>query len=176
MFSLTCLPQWHKFELFIFLLEDTDMVQNNSVFVWKTLNYSRRRANLRNDMNDVTNLKSLGFTWKRIASLLGIFPVYMRHRLPWFLWCCFWSPYLFNSPFYGSRWFTRNNPKKLSPFTLLPPPLANSWVTDGCWFSSIDPFTMFAKSIKRLHYLFRGTLVIHDSRVMHYSNWLSLLF
>ena len=25
-------------------------------------------------MNQVTNLKSLGFTWKRIASLLGVFP------------------------------------------------------------------------------------------------------
>ena len=50
------------------------MAQNNSVSVWKTSNYSRRRPNLRNDLNQVTNLKSLGFAWKRIANLLGVFP------------------------------------------------------------------------------------------------------
>ena len=49
------------------------MAQNNSVFVWKTSNYSCGKPNLRNDINQVTNLKSLGFTWKRIASLLGVF-------------------------------------------------------------------------------------------------------
>ena len=37
-------------------------------------NYSRGRPNLRNDMNQVKNLKSLGFTWKRIANLLEVFP------------------------------------------------------------------------------------------------------
>ena len=50
------------------------MAQNNSLFVWKTSNYSRGRSNLRNDMNQVTNLKSLGFTRERIANLLGVFP------------------------------------------------------------------------------------------------------
>ena len=50
------------------------MAQNNSVFVWKTSNYSCGKSNLRNDINQVTNLKSLGFTRKRIASLLGVFP------------------------------------------------------------------------------------------------------
>ena len=50
------------------------MVQNNSLFVWKTSNYSRGRSNLRNDMKQVTNLKSLGFTRERIAKLLGVFP------------------------------------------------------------------------------------------------------
>ena len=24
---------------------------------------------------------------------------FMRHRLPYFLWCCFWSPYFFNRRF-----------------------------------------------------------------------------
>ena len=50
------------------------MAQNNLVFVWKTSNYSRGRPNLRINMNQVTNLKSLGFKWKKIASLLGVFP------------------------------------------------------------------------------------------------------
>ena len=50
------------------------MAQNNSHFVWKTSNYSRGRSNLRNDMKQVTNLKSLGFTRERIAKLLGVFP------------------------------------------------------------------------------------------------------
>ena len=50
------------------------MSQNNSLFVWKTSNYSRGRSNLRNDMNRVTNLKLLGFTRERIANLLVVFP------------------------------------------------------------------------------------------------------
>ena len=49
------------------------MAQNNSLFVWKTSNYGRGRLNLRTDMNQVTNLKSLGFTRGRIADLLGVF-------------------------------------------------------------------------------------------------------
>ena len=74
MVSLTCLPQKHEFKVFIFLLDETEMAQNNSLFVWKTSNYSRGRSNLRNDMNQVTNLKSLRFTRERIANLLGVFP------------------------------------------------------------------------------------------------------
>ena len=49
------------------------MAQNNSLLIWKTSSYSRGRSNLRNDMNQVTNLKSLGFTRERIANLLGVF-------------------------------------------------------------------------------------------------------
>ena len=74
MFSLTHLPQKHEFRVLIFLLDETEMGQNNSLFVWKTSNYSRGRSNLRNDMNQVTNLKSLRFTRERIANLLGVFP------------------------------------------------------------------------------------------------------
>ena len=73
MFSLTYLPQKHEFRVFIFPLEETEMVQNNSLFVWKTSNSNRGRSNLRNDMNQVTNLESLGFTQERIANLLGVF-------------------------------------------------------------------------------------------------------
>ena len=50
------------------------MAPNNSLFIWKTSNYSRGRSNLRNDIKQVTNLKSLGFTRERIAKLLGLFP------------------------------------------------------------------------------------------------------
>ena len=50
------------------------MAQNNSLFGWETSNYSPGRSKLRNNTNQVTNLKSLGFTWKRIANLLGFFP------------------------------------------------------------------------------------------------------
>ena len=39
------------------------------VFIWKTSNDSRRRPNLRIEMNQVTNLKSLGFTLKKITNL-----------------------------------------------------------------------------------------------------------
>ena len=74
MFSLTYLPQKHEFKVFIFLLDATGMAQNNSLFIWKTSNYSRERSNLKNDMNQVTNLQSLGFTQERIGNLLGVFP------------------------------------------------------------------------------------------------------
>ena len=146
------------------------MAQNNSLFVRKTSNYSRGRLNLRNDMNQVTNLKSLGFTRERITNLLGGFPEVVLcdiDRLQWFLWCCFWCPYFFNRPFcgrtccktsiicisYWSRWFTNTNPKKLTAFTSPPSTfivgnsLPNSCVADGCWFSFISRFVMFTKSI-----------------------------
>ena len=71
MLSLTYFPQKHEFKVFIFLLGEA---QKNSLFVWKTSIYSYGRSNLRNDVNQVTNLNSLGFTWKRIANLLGVFP------------------------------------------------------------------------------------------------------
>ena len=69
MVSLTCLLRQHKFKVItlLFLLAKTEMAQNNSVFdfVWKTSNDSAGKPNLRTDMNQVTNLKSLGFTWKK---------------------------------------------------------------------------------------------------------------
>ena len=71
---MTYLPQKHEFKVFIFLLDETEMAQNNSHFVWKTSNYSLGRSNLINDMKQVANLKSLGFTRERMASLLGVFP------------------------------------------------------------------------------------------------------
>ena len=62
MFSLTYFPQKLEFKVLIFLLEETEMAQNDSLFLWKTSNNSRGRSNLRDAMNQVTNLKSLGFT------------------------------------------------------------------------------------------------------------------
>ena len=93
--------------------------------------------------------------------------LFMRHRLLWFLWCCFWSSHFFNYLFCGrsccktsiiciscwSRWFTSTNPKKLTVSPLLRPPLIlgnsllNFCVTGGCWFSLISPFAIFTKSI-----------------------------
>ena len=50
----------------MFLLNETEMGQNNSVFVFvrKTWKCSHRRPNLIIDMNHVTNLKSLGLHGK----------------------------------------------------------------------------------------------------------------
>ena len=48
------------------------MAQNNSFLVRKTSKYSRGRPDLTTDMNQVTNLESLDFTWKKIANLLGV--------------------------------------------------------------------------------------------------------
>ena len=137
MFSLTYLPQKHEFKVFIFLLDETEMAQNNSLFVWKTSNYSRGRSNLRNDMKQVKTLESLDFTRERIANFTGSFSwgCFMRHRLQWFLWCCFLSSYVFSRPFCGrpccktsiicircwSRWFSSTSPIKLTAFTSPPP-------------------------------------------------------
>ena len=60
------------FKDFIFLLDETEMAQNNSFFVRKTSKYSRGRPDLTTDMNQVTNLESLDFTWKKIANLPGV--------------------------------------------------------------------------------------------------------
>ena len=51
----------------MFLLDETAMAQNNSVFVLihKTSNDIRGRPILRIDMNQMTILKSLGFTWEK---------------------------------------------------------------------------------------------------------------
>ena len=88
MVSFRYLPQKHEFKVFIFLLDETDMAQNNSLLVWKTSNYSRGRLNLRNGMNQVKNLKSLGFIRERRTNLLGGFPEVVLcdiDRLQWFL-------------------------------------------------------------------------------------------
>ena len=62
------------------------MAQNRSVFVfvWKTSNHSRGRSNLRNGMDQVTNLKSVDFIRKKIANLLGVLiPIFLQ---PYVLW------------------------------------------------------------------------------------------
>ena len=102
MVSLTYLPQKHKFKVFIFLLDETEMAQNNSLFVWKISNYSWGRSNLRNDLNQVTS-RITGFYMGKNSKFTGSFSwgCFMWHRLQCFLWCCFWSPYFFNCLFCG---------------------------------------------------------------------------
>ena len=169
MFSLTYLPQKHEFKVFIFLLDETEMAQNNSLFVWKTSNYSRGRSNLRNDMNQVTNLKSLGFTRERIANLLGVFPEVVLCDIDF----SGFFDVAFDPHISSIVRFVVDRVAKLVLFVsvaeaddspaptlrssllspLLPLPLIlgnslpNSCVTDGCWFSSISHFIMFCKSI-----------------------------
>ena len=73
MVSLIYLAQKQEFKAFIFLLDEAEMAQNNSLVVWKTSNYSRGRSNLRNDMKQVKTLESLDFTRERIANFTGSF-------------------------------------------------------------------------------------------------------
>ena len=152
--SITQVQSYYSF--FILLLDETIMAQNNLVFVFvrRTSNESRGRQNFRIDMNQVRNLKSLGFTWKKKANLFRVSP-------------SFWFPCFCNRPFCG-RWCCKTSicisycvgrcstaptlwSSLLSSF--LPPALvlgnsfSNSYWTDGCWFSFISPFAMFAKSI-----------------------------
>ena len=136
------------------------MAQNNSLFVWKTSNYSRGRSNLRNDLNQVINLKSLGFTRERIANLLGVFPKVVLCDIDFsgFFDVPF-DPHIFSVVRFVVDRFVKLvlfvsvtegddstaptlRSSLLSP--LLPPPLIlgnsvpNSCVTDGCWFSPIN--------------------------------------
>ena len=120
-------------------------------------------------MNQLTNLKSLGFTRERIANLLGVFPEVVLCDIDFsgFFDVAF-DPNISSivrfvvdrvaklvlfvsvaevddspAPTLGSS--------LLSPLLLLPlilgNNLPNSYVTDGCWFSSINHFAMFTKSI-----------------------------
>ena len=169
MFSLTYLPQKHEFKVFIFLLDETEMAQNNSLFVWKTSNYSRGRSNLRNDMKQVTNLKSLGFTRERIAKLLGVFPEVVLCDIDFngFFNVAF-DPHISAIVRFVVDRFAKLvlfvsvaeaddlpaptlRSSLLSPLLSLPLLLGNSLpkscVTDGCWFSSTSHFAMFTKSI-----------------------------
>ena len=120
-------------------------------------------------MNQVTNLKSLGFTQERIANLLGVFleVVLCDIHFNGFFDVAF-DPHVSSIArfvvdrvaklvLFLSVAEANDSPAPtlrsslLSP--LLPPPLIlgnslpNSCVTDGCWFSSISHFAMFTKSI-----------------------------
>ena len=169
MFSWTYLSQKHEFKVFIFLLNKTEMAENNSLFVWKTSNYSRGRSNLRNDMKQVTNLKSLGFTRERIANLLGVFPEVVLCDIDF----SGFFDVAFDPHISSIVRFVVNRVGKLVLFVsvaeaddsptptlrgsllspLLPLPLIlgnslpNSYVKDGYWFSSISHFAIFTKSI-----------------------------
>ena len=121
-------------------------------------------------MNRVTNLKSLGFTWKRIASLLGVFPKVGLCDIDF----RGFFDVAFDPHISSIVRFTVDRVAKLVLFEsvaeaddspaptlrssllspLLPSPLVlgsslpNFCVKDSYWFSSIGPFTMYTKSIK----------------------------
>ena len=148
------------------------MAQKNSVYVFirKTSSDSRGRLNLRFDMNQGTNLKSLGFTWRK----------YYIYRE---------SPKAFDPHISAIFRFVVDGVGKLLFVTavveaddssaptlwtsLLSSPLPPSLVlgnclsiycwTEGCWFSSISSFCQICQIYKSLHYLFWGILTIHDS-------------
>ena len=169
MVSLTYFPQKHEFKVFIFLLEETEMAQNNSVFVWKISKYSHGRSNLRNDMKQVTNLQSLGFTRKRIANLLEVFPEVVLCDIHFhgffhvafnphissivrFVVDCVKKGVLFVSFVEADDTPAPTLRSSLLSLLLSPPLILgnsrpNSCITGGCWFSSIIPFARFAKSI-----------------------------
>ena len=106
-------------------------------------------------MNQVTNLKSLAFTWKKIANLLVI---YSR----------FWRPYFCNRLFCGRRccktsiciiycrnkWLTCINPMNSQPSHHL-----SYWGT--VFLTLVEQ--MVAGFHPWLHYFFWGILTIHDS-------------
>ena len=114
-------------------------------------------------MNQRTNLKSLGFIWKK-QKIYGKSPqVFDRHN---FEIVCFVVDGVTK---FGicinccrSRWFTCTNPMNLFTFISLSPPLvpgdsfSNACWAVGCWFSSIPRFAMSVKSIHAIsHKIYR---------------------
>ena len=181
MVYLTYLPQKHGFKVFIFLLGKSGMAQNNSFFVSKTSNYSHGTSNLRNDMNQETNLKSLGFTRKRIANLLGVFPEVALCNIDFHAFFdVVFDPHTFSTVSFVVKCVAKlvlfvsvaeadDSPAPILIISLLslllPPPLIlgnslpYSCVTDDCWFSSISCFGMFTKFINDCTISFRAFLL-----------------
>ena len=88
--------------------------------------------------------------WRTNSKFTGSFSwgCFMWHRLLWFLWCCFWSPYFLSClfcvrPVAKLSLFVsvaEADHSLLSPLLPLSLILGNSLpcVTDGCWFSFIS--------------------------------------
>ena len=138
---------------------------------------------MRNDLNQLTNLKSLSFTWKIIANLVGVFPqVVLCHRD---------FRDFFDTHISSVVRFVVDRVEKLKLFVsvvnpddspaptlrssllspLLPPPLVlrssllNSCGTNGCWFHPSALLYHAHQIYKVLHDFFWSILTIHDSRV-----------
>ena len=127
-------------------------------------------------LNQITNLKSLGFTRERIANLLGVFPEVVLCDVDF---SGFFDD-AFDPHISSIVRFLVDRVAKLVLFVsvaeaddspvptlrssllspLLPLPLIlgnslpNSCVTDGCWLSFISHFAMFTKSISDCTILF----------------------
>ena len=150
----------NRFSLYSFWTKRKWLKITQFLFLFGNFKRQSWRPNFRIDMNQVTNLKSLGLIWKKIANLVGVT-------------ASFWSPYFYNRPFCGrrrcktsicisccrSRWFTYTNPT-----------------------SSIGPFAMFAKSINDFTISFGAfpLFIIPFTREMHWptpvstvlTNWM----
>ena len=135
------------------------MAQNNSVFVCKTSNCSRGRSNLRNNINQVKNLKSLRFTWilrllyatqtSVVSLMLLLIPIFLQSSVLWYT--VLQNQYNLNHLL--KQMIHQHQPLEALCFHLSSLHLLywgtvfpNSSVTDGCWFRSISSFAMFTKS------------------------------
>ena len=102
MFSLTYLPQrtiskslyffWTRLKS---LKKLTFCLENFKLQSWKI---KLEKWHEPRNKSEIT-----GFYMGKNSKFTGSFSwgCFMRHRLQWFLWCCFWSPYFFNRPFCG---------------------------------------------------------------------------
>ena len=148
------------------------MAQNNSVFVFaqKTSNDSCQWTNLRIDMNQVTSLKSLDFTWKKIANLLG---VYTSFRCPYICNCQFCGRQCFKFRICISCCRGRLFPARIlwSSLLYISPP-STSWYLETVFLTFVQQmvarfhpsaFLPFCQIYKWHHYFFWGILTVHDS-------------
>ena len=139
MVSLTFLPQKHEFKVFIFLLGETEMAQNNSLFVWKTSNYSRGRSNLRLCDTDFSGFFDVAFD-PHISSIIRLV-VDRVAKLVFFV-----SVAEVDNSLAPTLRRSLLSPLLVPPLTL-GNSLPNSCVTDGCCISFISHFAVFTKSI-----------------------------
>ena len=122
MVSLTYLAQKCEFKVFIFLLDVTEIAQNNTLFVWKTFKLQSWKIKLEKWHKPSRRSEITRFYTGKNSKFTGSFS--WDCLCPLIFWCCFWSPYFFSCPFCGrpcktsiiciscwSRWFISTNPK-----------------------------------------------------------------
>ena len=90
---------WGQGLIFTFILDETGMVHNNSLFVWQTSNYSRGKSNLRNNIFMIILERSTSIVTLYFCSHIIIKKTYFTwlrkrlysSRLMQFLFSVFWE-------------------------------------------------------------------------------------
>ena len=176
MFSLTYFSQKHEFKVFMFLLDETEMAQNNT-FCLENFKLQSCKMKLEKWHESSNKSEITGFYPGKNSKISGSFTwgCFMWHRLGFF-------DVAFDPHISSIVHFVVDRVARLALFVsvaeaddspaptlrssllspLLPLPLIlenslpNSCVTDGNWFSSISHFAIFTKSVSNYTIFFNA--------------------